>query len=62
MATRRESDAEAILEQASHDEQTPLITRDSDSTELPTAPVPLSFRRGLTILLTMGALIFIQGI
>lgn len=62
MAARRESDAEAILEQASHDEQTPLIRHDSDSTEPPTAPVPLSFRRGLTILLTMGALIFIQGI
>ncbi|OJI99767.1 hypothetical protein ASPVEDRAFT_39141 [Aspergillus versicolor CBS 583.65] len=62
MAARRESDAEAILEQASHDEQTPLIRHDSDSTEPPTAPVPLSFRRGLTILLTMGALIFIQAI
>lgn len=62
MAARRESDAEAVLEQASHDEQTPLIRRDSGSVEPPTAHVQLSFRRGLTILLTMGSLIFIQGI
>ncbi|KAL2825031.1 major facilitator superfamily domain-containing protein [Aspergillus cavernicola] len=59
MATGRE-DPEPALGDASGDEQTPLLRRDSVNSVA--APVSVSRKRGLTILFTMGILIFIQAI
>jgi hypothetical protein len=59
MTARQDSDPGPALEEAMPDhEQTPLLPRES-ATE--TATSPLSYRRGMTILLAMGILIFIQG-
>ncbi|KAL4901123.1 hypothetical protein BDW74DRAFT_86339 [Aspergillus multicolor] len=61
MTASRNFEADPVLEAASHDEQTPLLGRDSDGPQLPATPVSVSFRRGLVICLSMGALIFIQA-
>ncbi|KAL2867329.1 putative MFS multidrug transporter [Aspergillus lucknowensis] len=61
MASRQESDRNPTLEEAlGDDEQTPLLRRNSVDSVTP--HVPVSLRRGLAILLAMGALIFIQAI
>ncbi|KAL4990025.1 major facilitator superfamily domain-containing protein [Aspergillus falconensis] len=60
MAARRDFDAEPALEQAAHDEQTPLLGHDSDGSAA-SSPVSVSLKRGLLICLAMGALIFIQA-
>ncbi|KAI9371322.1 major facilitator superfamily domain-containing protein [Aspergillus egyptiacus] len=54
------ADPEPALHDPLNDEQTPLLKRGSgDSVE---ATVPVSFRRGAAILLSMGTLTFIQAI
>ncbi|KAL3466131.1 major facilitator superfamily domain-containing protein [Aspergillus heterothallicus] len=60
MVERRISDVGPALEEALGDhEQTPLLPRERATD---TAPAPLSRSRGMTILLSMGVLIFIQAI
>ncbi|KKK14409.1 hypothetical protein P175DRAFT_0456321 [Aspergillus ochraceoroseus IBT 24754] len=58
MPTSRQPVTDPLLAEALADEETPLLRRESISS---TAPVPVSVRRGLAILLTMGLLVFIQA-
>jgi hypothetical protein len=60
MTARHDFEAEPVSEEAAHDEQTPLLERDSERSAAP--PYSVSHKRGLLICLAMGALIFIQGI
>ncbi|KAL4814679.1 major facilitator superfamily domain-containing protein [Aspergillus spinulosporus] len=59
MTARPDFEAEPVFEGISHDEQTPLLERDSERSAAP--PVSVSHKRGLLICLAMGALIFIQA-
>ncbi|KAL4915824.1 major facilitator superfamily domain-containing protein [Aspergillus aurantiobrunneus] len=60
MAVHHRTDADPALEEASRDEQTPLLGRDSVGSA--TAAVSVSRKRGLLIIFAMGAVIFIQAI